>query len=86
MVGIKIDASTDLEGPARTKVMSIYSTMNLDFDIANLVTFKKRMHGLKMQKYSFKATWISICISLRDLENSSFTPTNALECLLLAIK
>ena len=54
MVGIKIDASTDLASLARTKVTSLYSAMNLDFDIANLVTLEKRMHDLRRQKHKFK--------------------------------
>jgi hypothetical protein len=56
VVGIKIDASTDLESPAGIKSMSLYSTMNLGFDIANLVTLEKRMHDLRRQKHKFKTT------------------------------
>jgi hypothetical protein len=74
VVGIKIDASTDLESPAGIKSMSLYSTMNLGFDLVNLVTFEKRMHELRRQKHRFKTTWISIYKMLLEIWETLLSP------------
>jgi hypothetical protein len=59
VIGIKLNASTDLESP--TEVPPDVA-VNLDFDIANvyiLLTFDN-MNDLGRQKYKFKITWTSM--------------------------